>query len=195
MGQEDNHSGSPGEGDVANGGTETAIDKPSLADHPERLLSRQEVAQRLNITLRMVKKLDRHELHPIIRHGKYFYKAAEVSLLLRGYSWRRGEHVASPRRPRRDGQEAAAVFRLFERNLNLREIVVQAVVTPERVRRLYHEWNIPLDEGERLLQQARRAVPVPSERDHPASDLADATLNDELDELAAAAKRLFSPDS
>jgi hypothetical protein len=194
MGHQNNKSGPPGEGDVVDGSAETEIDKPSLADHPERLLSRQEVAQRLNITVRMVKKLDRHELHPIIRRGKYFYKAAEVSLLLRGYSWPRAEHIAYPRRPRRDGQEAAAVFKLFERNLNLREIVVQAVVTPERVRRLYHEWNIPLDEGERLLQRVMRAPSASSERDHPASDPTDATRSDEFEALATAVQRLFDHD-
>ena len=110
---------------------------------------------------------------------------------------------------RTEGQEAADVFRLLNENKGLRDIVIEARIAPIRVRALYREWCLSLEEGERLrkseqlpfqgntrCQSARTRgerhfahLPEP-EPASLAGELGDDAVA-ELSRLASAAERLF----
>ena len=57
---------------------------------------------------------------------------------------------------RTEGEEASEVFKLFAQGKDLEEVVIEACVPPRRVRALYHEWIISLDQGERIRERQER---------------------------------------
>jgi hypothetical protein len=87
--------------------------------------------------------------------------------------WARRAAPPSAAAKRSEGTEAALVFRLFDEQKSLREIVIRAKVPPHRVRALYREWQNSFERG----------APVDS---HALGD------GPELDGLATAAARLFA---
>jgi hypothetical protein len=130
----------------------------------------------------MIKKLQaRGYLHPVLKNGVSLFALTEVEALARPgrrpSPWLatagegRGASASAPRRS--EGQEAALVFRLLDRGVSLREIVIRARVPLHRVRALYREWQRSLEDG-------------PPRDEHTLGDGA------ELDALAAAAEALFS---
>jgi hypothetical protein len=145
-------------------------------------LTKQQAAARLGKTLPMITKLqERGYLHAVLRNGKRLFALAEVEVLARPgrrpspwlASPSKSRHRNGPASRRAEGQEAAIVFRLLDKGLDLRRIVVRTHIPPHRVRSLYREWARSLEEG-----------PAPDER-----ALADGA---ELDVLAAAAEDLFA---
>jgi hypothetical protein len=145
-------------------------------------LTKHQVAARLGKSLSVVLKLQaRGYLHPVLKNGIRHFALTEVEALARP-GRRPSPWLASPGKSRgakagaarrTEGQEAAHVFRLIDKGMGLREIVVRARVPPHRVRALYREWA-------RLLEQG----PAPDE--HALGD------GPELDALAAAAEDLFA---
>lgn len=158
-------------------------DKPT-EPRPPAWLTKEEVAARLgkkDPRSSIGKLVMRGYLHPIMRNGTYLYALTEVEALARPgrrpKPWladplkkRRAAPPAGAKRP--EGEQAAHVFRLLDRGLSLRQIVVAAHVPPHRVRALFREWQRSLEDG------------APPEA-HTLGDGAD------LDELALAAHDLF----
>lgn len=149
---------------------------------PPAWLTKQQAAVRLGKTLPMITKLqERGYLHAVLRNGKRLFALAEVEALARPgrrpspwlASPSKSRHGKGPASRRAEGQEAAIVFRLLDKGLDLRRIVVRTRIPPLRVRTLYREWSRSLDQG---------APPA----DHALGDSA------ELDALAAAAVDLFA---
>ncbi len=116
---------------------------------PERM-TRKEAAERLGVSLSKVRTMEGKELHPIRENGVNYFARAEVEALVRV--------GAAPSRPKgvlAEGQLAARVFVLLDAGKNLRQIVTELEVPPDRVRALYREWSVPdFAEGER--QRMRR---------------------------------------
>ena len=146
-------------------------------------LTRDQVAARLGKKdPKAVQKLVmRGHLHPVVKAGVYLYALTEVEALARP-GRRPAPWLATPGKKRRaadggakrsEGEEAAHVFRLLDRGLDLRAIVVTTRVPPHRVRMLFREWERSLEDGA------------------PADPLAHGD-GAELDALAVAAKGLFA---
>jgi hypothetical protein len=149
---------------------------------PPVWLTKHQAAARLGKTLPMITKLqERGYLHAVLRNGKRLFALAEVESLARPgrrpspwlASPSKSRHGKGPASRRPEGQEAAIVFRLLEKGMDLRRIVVRTRIPPHRVRTLYREWSLSLEQG---------APPA----DHALGDSA------ELDDLAAAAQDLFA---
>jgi hypothetical protein len=149
---------------------------------PPVWLTKHQAAARLGKTLPMITKLqERGYLHAVLRNGKRLFAIAEVEALARPgrrhspwlASPSKSRHGKAPASPRAEGHEAAIVFRLLDKGLELRRIVVRTRIPPHRVRTLYREWSRSLEQG-----------PPPGE--HALGDGAD------LDALAAAAEDLFA---
>lgn len=145
-------------------------------------LTKHQAAARLGKTLPMITKLqERGYLHAVLRNGKRLFALAEVEALARPgrrpspwlASPSKSRHGKGPASRRAEGQEAAIVFRLIDKGLDLRRIVVRTRIPPHRVRTLHREWSRSLEQG---APQA----------DHALGDGA------ELDALAAAAADLFN---
>jgi hypothetical protein len=145
-------------------------------------LTKHQAAARLGKSVAVVKKLQaRGYLHPVLKNGVSLFALTEVEALARpgrrpspwlasrGKS--RGASAATLRRT--EGQEAALVFRLIDRGVSLRDIVIRTRVPPHRVRVLYREWQRSLEDG-------------PPRDEHTLGDGA------ELDALATAAEDLFA---
>ena len=86
----------------------------------------------------------------------------EVELLARAGNVRKRRPRAARQQERAPspGETAAHVFQMLREGLVLRDIVVNARVTPERARALHREWLVGLSEGERL-----RAEQIERERE------------------------------
>ncbi len=146
-------------------------------------LTKEQASARLGKPVSVLQHLRyRGYLHPVLRSGIRLYALAEVEALARP-GRRPSPWIASPpgpappmQRPPLDAprvQEAAHVFRSLDQGLNLREIVMQAGLSPHRVRSLHREWTRSLEQG-----------PPPDDR----------AFGDgaELDALAAVAEDLFA---
>jgi hypothetical protein len=145
-------------------------------------LTKHQAAARLRKPATEIGRLaDRGYLHPILRNGNRLFALSEVEAFARP-GRRPSPWLVSPSKTRSakvsagrptEGREAAAVFRLIDQGLSLREIVMRAHVPPHRVRALYREWQRGLEDG-------------PPQGEHALGDGA------ELDGLAAAAEDLFA---
>jgi DNA-binding transcriptional MerR regulator len=112
-------------------------------------LTRSKVATRLGVSISTVRSLERQHLHPIVEAGVHYFDPVEVEAFAAANSARKRSGRASDA-----GHIAAAVFRLLDAGRNLREIVEELALEPERVRSLYREWRMPdLEEGERQRQK------------------------------------------
>ena len=121
-------------------------------------LTRKQVADLLGVSVFKVRTLERKgELHPVVRDGTNFFTRAEVNALLQTASPER-RRGSRPIDPRTDGEIAAEVFKLFDEGKALSEIVRIAAVVPERVRALYEEYEVSLDEGSRRARQRERKL-------------------------------------
>jgi hypothetical protein len=125
---------------------------------PSGWLSGQQTAARLGKTLKEINRLvSRGYLHPVIKNGLRFYASSELENLAkpgpRPAPWLAGPSRRSKKPPnasarrRTHGEEAALVFQLLHADKSLREIVIRSRVPPHRVRSLYREWRLALEQG------------------------------------------------
>jgi hypothetical protein len=156
--------------------------KPADAKWP-LWLTKHQAATRLGKSVAEIVKLhQRGYLHPVLKHGIRLFALGEIEELARS-GRRLSPWFASPSKSRRaktpaahaprKGHEAAHVFRMLDRGMDLREIVTRARIPPHRVRQLHREWTRSLAEG-------------PPPTDNALGDGAD------LDDLAVAAEELFA---
>jgi hypothetical protein len=147
-------------------------------------LTKHQAAARLGKSVAEIVKLhERGYLHPVLKHGVRLFALGEVEELARPgrrlSPWfaspsikSRRAKIPEPHAPGK-GQEAAHVFRMLDRGMDLREIVTRARIAPHRVRQLHRQWARSLAEG-------------PPPTDNALGDGAD------LDALAVAAEELFA---
>jgi hypothetical protein len=111
---------------------------------PSELLTRKQVADRLGVSVFKVRSMEGKALHPSREKGVHYFDPEEVAAVARTFGPR-------PRRGRErgDGEIAMLVFRAFEEGKDLRDVVLELVLAPEKVRALYREWREPdLEEHE-----------------------------------------------
>jgi hypothetical protein len=115
--------------------------------------TRRDVALRLQISVSSVRRLEAVRLHPVVDdRGVWRFDPCELDQLGGPVAVRR--RASRVKRRARPGEVAARVFRMFSAGWNMREIVVRARQSPERVRQLYSEWLVGLKDGE-LHRRAR----------------------------------------
>ena len=108
----------------------------------------------------------RKEPHPLrLRRGVNFFDSREVRALARKRASvspfvRATSLLERPAFRRSDGHEAAEVFQLLNQNKSLRDIVIEACIPPTRVRALYREWCLSLEDGERLREKEQQDLPL-----------------------------------
>jgi hypothetical protein len=119
-------------------------------DRRDPWLMRRETAELLGISVATLRRrIEKEGLLRIEKRGGivYFWKDSVLAL--------RPELAAHREKPNlrkrwADGAEAAQVFLLLNRGKNLREIVIELQLPPDRIREHYHQWALSLEEGERL---------------------------------------------
>lgn len=152
-------------------------------------LTRSKVAARLGVSISTVRPLEGNQLHPVIESGIHYFESSEVEALA---------VAKSPRRPSGHdsdaGRIAAAVFRLLDAGKNLREVVEELEIEPDRVRALYREWRVPdLEEGER--QRRRREEEAAEQRELAAMErLADRQAREHERQMADITRALGGLD-
>jgi hypothetical protein len=133
-----------------------AADAEEQADAPtpETRLTRKPVAERLGVSVFKVRSMEGKELHPEVVGGVHYFDAEEVAVLARALGpgrWRAGGE-------RTEGEIAALAFSAFDEGRDLREIVEELAVPPEKVRALYREWRSPdLEQHEVARRRRERA--------------------------------------
>ncbi|MEY4581493.1 MAG: hypothetical protein RL701_6196 [Pseudomonadota bacterium] len=138
--------------------------------------TRQQVAHRLQISVSSVRRLEGTRLQPVQDEaGVWRFEPAEVEELVQDGPVKRRRAPERHRDCQNAGEAAAHVFRLFGAGKSLRDIVVEARQTPERVRELYREWLLGLREGERrrherLERERERREQMEDERAHFGDD-------------------------
>lgn len=194
--------------------------EPEIADRGLRWLTRHQVAKMLGISIASVRRMEQQgTLHPRMSQGVNFFDSREVRALARDRASLSPSPLVRARAAasfplcsvpgRTEGQEAADVFRLLNENKGLRDIVIEARIAPIRVRALYREWCLSLEEGERLLDSIEQLTSQGNMRQSPRTrsgrrfaqlpdpepaSLAGESGDDavaELNRLASAAERLF----
>jgi transcriptional regulator with XRE-family HTH domain len=121
---------------------------------PRHTLTRADVARRLGISRSSVRRLEGGELHPELgADGIWRFDPAELRSSVTATrsvrpSARPAVQVTSGTTAAERGRLAARVFRLFERQWTLPQIVLATKQPPDVVRALYHEWLTSLEEGE-----------------------------------------------
>jgi hypothetical protein len=173
------------------------MSKPAVPQQPAAVaapaatarLTRSKVASRLGVSISTVRSLEGRQLHPIVESGVHYFDPGEVDALVAANSARK-----RPGRSPDAGQVAAAVFRLLDVRKNLREIVEELGLEPERVRALYREWRVPdLEEGER--QRQKREADVAEQRELAAMErLADRQAREHERQMAEITRALGGPD-
>jgi hypothetical protein len=119
-----------------------------------RLLTRKQVAIRLQVSTSSVRRLEGTRLHPQQdERGVWWFDPSDVESLADEGSVR--QRAASTRKHSNTtaGEVAARIFVMFAEGKGLRDIVVTARQPPERVRALFREWLVGLSEGERLRHE------------------------------------------
>jgi hypothetical protein len=141
------------------------------------------------VSISTVRSLEGRQLHPIVEGGVHYFDPGEVEALAAANSARK----RSGRNPD-PGQVAAAVFHLLDAGTNLREIVEELALEPERVRALYREWRVPdLEEGER--QRQRRETEAAEQRELAAMErLADRQAREHERQMAEITRALGGGD-
>ncbi len=117
----------------------------------DQALTRTEVAEKLDISVTTVRRLEGHRLHPKKNdRGVWLFDAAEVM------------HVAATRATNRrdtrrdEGEIAARVFEMLQEGHGLHDIVIRTRQHPKVVRDLYSEWCLTLRDGEARRQRNER---------------------------------------
>jgi len=192
---------------------ENADDDTENEDKQLRWWTRQQAAGELRLSIASIRRMEElGTLRPVLRRGVNFFDSREVQALARKRASvspssfvRAGASLPERAmfRPS-DGQEAAEVFQLLNQNKGLRDIVIEACIPPARVRSLYREWCLSLEDGERLrnsppeasTQPRRRGRPPKIALEHeyelpPSDEPSDGVPLPDLGILAAAAERLF----
>jgi hypothetical protein len=114
----------------------------------ESRLTRQQVANRLRVSIATVRRMEGRELHPQKNDkGVWTFDASEVMRL--------AESRVTKRKIRKndEGEIAARVFELFESGCELPEIVYTLRQPPRVIRDLYSEWLVGLRNGEKRRQR------------------------------------------
>jgi hypothetical protein len=136
-------------------------------------LTRSQVAARLGVSVSKVRTMEGRALHPTVVEGVHYFAEGQVDRLAA---------TAPPRLVGRsqldEGRIAARVFRLIDHGKDLREIVEELEIPPQRVRTLYREWKTDFDEGEQERGRAdeeaadrRRSEQLEREAHRQAKDL------------------------
>jgi hypothetical protein len=110
-------------------------------------LTRQQVANRLRVSIATVRRMEGRELHPQKNDkGVWTFDASEVMRL--------AESRVTTRKIRKndEGEIAARVFELFDSGCDLPEIVYTLRQPPRVIRDLYSEWLVSLQNGEKRRQ-------------------------------------------
>jgi hypothetical protein len=123
----------------------------SLVSTGNYTLTRRQVAKRLGVSTSTVRRMEFVRLNPAPdERGVWRFDPAELDgiepriQVAKIRARMSDEELAR----RREGQLAARVFRMFARGASLAQIVVTMKQPPERIRALYHEWMVSLDEAE-----------------------------------------------
>jgi len=113
------------------------------------------VARLLGVTRTTIRRLvgeGRLHRHPGPSKWSVRYDEAEVRKLAQTYKPRKVRRRGSPKTESMTGRTAAAVFACFARGATLQAIVLECRVTPGIVRRLWVEWQLGLEAGERAAR-------------------------------------------
>jgi hypothetical protein len=115
------------------------------------MITRVDVAGLLGVSRSMVRKLEAAgKLHPILsQEGINLFSREEVVDFARRRGKNLGEKIA--------GKLAAQAFELFESGATLPQIVMQLGISPGDVRRLWGEYNRPLERPKSPLVEAASA--------------------------------------
>jgi hypothetical protein len=130
---------------------EQTEDPVSTSAAAPRRLTRKLVADRLGVSIFKVRSMEGRELHPVRENGVNYFEPDDVARALRSLGPRRRR----PGRERTDAEVAALAFKAFEEGRDLREIVVDLTLAPERVRALYREWREPDLEQHEIARRKR----------------------------------------
>jgi hypothetical protein len=122
------------------------------------MLTRNDVASILGISVAKVRRMEGRELHPRFVGGKWLFALDEVTKL---------QHSPSPttRRPQSDGELAAELFRRFDRGQSLRQIIRDCQQSPKVVQALYRDWATPLGGRPEADAEDERAVTMRDEQE------------------------------
>jgi hypothetical protein len=132
---------------------------PEVLPSDSEELTRSDVAKWLGVSLFKVRTMEqRGELQPRRRgpDGTRFFAVVDIKALAEALVAHRAPDVlpleraraGRPVDPRTDGEIAAEVFRLFDEDKTLSEIVQQVGVVPEKIRGWFSEWTLSLEAGE-----------------------------------------------
>jgi DNA-binding transcriptional MerR regulator len=133
-------------------------------DLKQASLTRDDVAERLGVSVSTVRRLEGSRLHPVITDkGVRRFKPADVEQLAAALAAeqntpRNVEKAAVRAVELTKGELAALVFERLEQRHSLAEIVIALRVPPNDVRELYHAWLVGLWAGE--LQRSEPALPM-----------------------------------
>ena len=114
--------------------------KQATAESPRQSLTRAQAATELEVSIASIRRLEnRGVLHPRVdSRGVHHHDAEEVRSLRR----KRATKLSA-------GELAAELFDRFASRQSLRQIVKELECPPQKVRSLYHEWLVSLEDGER----------------------------------------------
>lgn len=121
-------------------------------------LTRQKVATLLGVSVSYVKNLlDGKYLTPSKNeYGRVVYLSEEVQNI-RKAGWkgrtRAYQRVEKPKLPREAGELAATVFELIQQGHALTQIVIATHADPSVVRRLWREYTLSFQDGERAKRE------------------------------------------
>jgi len=122
-------------------------------------LNRRQVAAHLGVSVSTIRRREHVDLHPVYdEQGVWRFDPAELEGMLVRPSVAKTKAKAKALKtfPRRDGELAAKVFRMFERGAGLSEIVQVLKVTPKVVRRLHRDWMSGLGSGQKAAEPSPR---------------------------------------
>lgn len=146
-------------------------DSPMTNKINQLLLTRKKAAAYLHVSVSTIRRMEGHELAPIVgKDGVRYFALEQVQAVATRKSRTREPHPHQfPGVERSPGEVAAAVFERFEQRHSLAAIVTALRVQPSEVRALYHEWRISLERGE---QDRRDAAPPQTTLTVPQRELA-----------------------
>jgi hypothetical protein len=108
---------------------------------PRKLLTRGQVARRLDVSIATVRRLEGTVLHPRTdEDGVRLFEAQEVERV----ALARSSKPMSKAATMSEGEVAAEAFKLFRQGYDLDEVVIRLKQPPRIVRQLFAEWTRPL---------------------------------------------------